>query len=130
MSGLVRGVLLDTTRGEQTPWVAGDLRSSAVAVSVDAVSSSRLRLHLEGELALGDGQRTYAPHLDGMITVDRQAGRITACDLLVLGTWQQGQLDPPAPAGAELGIHITLAPTSGPVVHPHIAREGLSPPPP
>jgi len=123
--GLAEDGLLDTTAGEETPWEPEDLQSSTLTITVDALSGALMRLRLGGEIRLASNQHRFAPTLSGMIVVDRASGVITSFDCVALGAFKQVAQDTPAPPEAVLALHITLAPAHAPVVHPHIAREGV-----
>jgi hypothetical protein len=117
---VARFVLLDTTRGESSPWDVGDLRSVELTSAVDTLAP-RLRLCVTGHLALADAHRSYSPRISGVIELAAD-GAIARLDLLALGPYREDGLRPPTP-DAQLGVAIRIAEPGMPLGHPHGMRE-------
>jgi hypothetical protein len=114
---LARFALLDTTRGETSPWDAADVQPE-LTLTIDAPAPRR-RLHLAGRCTIADATRSYAPRLDGVIELGDD-GDIARFDLFALGPYREDGLR--TEADAQLGIAIRLAAPDPPHGHPHGMR--------
>lgn len=131
---LVRLHLVDSVRGQTTPFpkeavVTAELRSEVVAVDGDIVRlrlKGRTRAEQKGRWVArdggkpGDNERGVATELDGRAVFDRVTGAFTSFELLAIGQrWGATQYNQRADdaAATRIGFAFVLAGRN----HPHVA---------
>jgi hypothetical protein len=112
---LLRFHLVDNVRGEPPMWETEEVREADLWLRVEDAAAGRLSLQgtarLESPAGRGGTARGYDARVQGALTIDRKAGRITRCDLLAWGeAWGEGRYTGGAPKGRfPLVVAVSLA---------------------
>ncbi len=131
---LARFHLLDNTRGEPPMWTRAQVRTANVALKVEAVNDSAVRVRLTGAFLLSTdadakaAQRGYDVSLIGDIIYNPATRALTRFDVVALGDhWGAGPYTGGARPGRNpLGVALELAnpERAADRVPPQAAREG------
>lgn len=130
---MVRFHLIDNTRGEPPMWGRDQIRSSTMILTVEKVTSTRVRLRLEGSALLATNAHVdraeggYDARLLGYLDYDVAKKRLERFDMVALGDhWGDGTFTRGArPGRSPLGIAFELVHGAVPAdrVPPQAARD-------
>ena len=97
---IARFHLTDNVRGEPPMWARDHVRQSDLTLTVVDPASGRLALSGAVRLASHDGRRGYDARVQGLVTIDREAERVSRFDALSWGeAWGEGPYTRGAPSG-------------------------------
>jgi hypothetical protein len=114
---ILRFHLVDNTRGEPPLWRREELRSQRLTLTVEEVTSTTVRLRLDGsallmtETDVARSERGFEVRLLGYLQYDRTKKAITRFDVVALGEhWGQGPYTRGARSGrSPLGVAFEMA---------------------
>jgi hypothetical protein len=97
---LARFHLIDSVRGEPPSWNPEDVKALDLKLTVENAAAGRLKLTGTARLEADGGKRGYDSRVQGYLTVDRAANKVTRFDVLSWGeAWGEGTYTRGAPPG-------------------------------